>query len=201
MPRRQQSRHSQGTSQRGMALTIALIVLVVVSILGIVALRTALFQNRVSINSQLSTLAFQAAESGLSATRLLDDVATTSIDERATFFEEAYSNPNEPRRLCVTSTGGIVTATDKGYRDPSTQQITYTEACSALPNSPAGVTVVISRSPNSGGMLEGTDPESGGEMTVQIRSEGEVTNTNVRAISAEDWYRAGPGGDGMTGFM
>lgn len=184
-----------------MVLAIALIVLVVVSILGIVAMRTALFQNRVSINSQLETLAFQAAQSGLSAMVALDDTATTTVDERSTFFEQAYLDSDSPRRVCLTATGTLASDSTHGTRDPDTQAIGFDTPCDALPNNPARVTTMISRSPNSGGMLEGTDPESGGEMTVQMRAEGDVPDTRVRSISAEDWYRGAPAGGGMSGFM
>lgn len=52
-------------SQQGIALLVALVVLVVVSILGVTAMRLALFQNKVSINSQLAQHLFQGAETGL----------------------------------------------------------------------------------------------------------------------------------------
>lgn len=54
-------------AQRGMALLIALVVLVVVSVLGATAMKLALFQNRVSINTQIEQYLFQTAESGLQA--------------------------------------------------------------------------------------------------------------------------------------
>lgn len=56
-----------GRRQRGIALLVALVVLIVVTLLGTAAMRSALFQTRISSNAQGSQLLFQGAESGLEA--------------------------------------------------------------------------------------------------------------------------------------
>ena len=53
--------------QQGMALVIALVILAMISILGIAALRTSIFNTRISTSAQGSAMTFQAAESALAA--------------------------------------------------------------------------------------------------------------------------------------
>lgn len=53
--------------QQGMALMIALIILTIISIMGIAALRTSIFNTKISTSSQGSAMTFQAAESALAA--------------------------------------------------------------------------------------------------------------------------------------
>jgi len=51
--------------QKGMALFIALLLLVVISILGVSAMRMSLFNARITTGSQVNTMTFQAGESAL----------------------------------------------------------------------------------------------------------------------------------------
>lgn len=191
--------------QRGMALTIALIVLVVVSILGIVAMRTALFQNRVSINSQLGAISFQAAESGIAA------VASMPKVDRENLFMEAALDPDVPRRLCVTAAAEPVIDTAHGVRDAgedadttTDDTLTFDEPCDQFPDSVAQVTTVISQSPHIPPIP--AEYELGGyEWTaVQVRAEGGVPGTRVTSVSVEEWTKLSPPSGGMDpsgGFM
>lgn len=54
-------------NSRGVALIVTLGVLLVVSLMGVGALRLSVSQSKVSMNSRLDTLSFQAAESGIRA--------------------------------------------------------------------------------------------------------------------------------------
>ncbi len=51
--------------QTGIALFITLIVLLIVSVIGLSALRMSLSQSTISLNNRLDTMSFQAAESGI----------------------------------------------------------------------------------------------------------------------------------------
>lgn len=53
--------------QRGVALFIALILLVIISILGVSAMRMSMFNARISTGAQVNTMTFQAGESALQA--------------------------------------------------------------------------------------------------------------------------------------
>ena len=53
------------TRQSGIALFITLIVLLVVSVMGVSALNMSLSQSKISLNTRLDAMSFQAAESGI----------------------------------------------------------------------------------------------------------------------------------------
>lgn len=137
--------------QRGMALLIALIVLVVVSILGATAMRSALFQNRMSINSQLSQMTFQGAESGLQA--VIDQASATPRSDPTNPFRIVQSPPGgNPMqfalRVCYDATGASVTD-DEATRAQVDGELVfdYTE-CPDLPDTPISVTSVIAIPPD-----------------------------------------------------
>lgn len=54
-------------SQKGVALVVALLILVMISIIGVAAMRTSIFNAKISTSAQGSTMTFQAAESALAA--------------------------------------------------------------------------------------------------------------------------------------
>lgn len=54
-------------NQRGVALLIALMILVIISLMGISAMRTSLFNAKIAASAQGGTMAFQAAESAIAA--------------------------------------------------------------------------------------------------------------------------------------
>jgi type IV pilus assembly protein PilX len=60
-------RQSTRSGQRGVALLVALLILVVISIIGVAAMRTSIFNTKISTSAQGATMAFQAAESALAA--------------------------------------------------------------------------------------------------------------------------------------
>lgn len=61
--------------QRGVALVVALMILVIISVMGIAAMRTSLFNSRITASTQGAVMSFQAAESALAAlfTEISDD--------------------------------------------------------------------------------------------------------------------------------
>jgi type IV pilus assembly protein PilX len=61
------SRHSRNSKQRGVALVVALILLVVATLIGLAASRGTLLQERMSANSYDRSLAFQRSEAALRA--------------------------------------------------------------------------------------------------------------------------------------
>lgn len=54
--------------QAGMILIVAMIMLLAVSMLGVSAMKTGIFQEKMAVNNRLDSLAFQAAESAIDAT-------------------------------------------------------------------------------------------------------------------------------------
>lgn len=148
------------SSQQGMALLISLVVLVVVSILGATAMRSAAFQSKVSINAQASQMLFQAAESGLasvgefSAQQVAGGVDVFNPNH---MFAKAYNG--QPQRICYDEDGGIAmggTVTRTSI-DKDTIELDFAD-CPAQGDSVTLVSSVVSRPPcglDSGGPPEG----------------------------------------------
>lgn len=63
--------------QAGVALFITLVVMLIVSVIGLGALRMSLSQSKVSLNTRLDTMTFQAAESGIRSVLL--EATSTNI--------------------------------------------------------------------------------------------------------------------------
>ncbi|WP_157933834.1 pilus assembly PilX family protein [Alloalcanivorax mobilis] len=60
--------HSPGrTSQSGVALLVALMILVIVSLLGVTAMKTSMFSAKIATGSQVDAMAFEGAESAVNA--------------------------------------------------------------------------------------------------------------------------------------
>lgn len=205
LERRRAVHRAAGRDQQGMALLIALIVLVVVSMLGVVSMRTALFQNRVSINNQVETLAFQAAETGLDDTMALakaqahgpngvddggglDDVATTSENH---LFGQAINDRMNPRRVCMTEDGNQVIDSSHGTRIDD-EHIESTEPCDPVDGATARVTTMVSETLPDPDAIQGYDLETYTALAVQIRAEGNIPNTNINSIHVEKWWTLTP---------
>ncbi len=56
------------SGQRGAALLIALFVLVIVSVMGITAMKTSMFSAKIATGTQIDAMAFEGAESAITAT-------------------------------------------------------------------------------------------------------------------------------------
>lgn len=201
------ARRRRGPSrERGMALLIALIVLIVVSILGVAAMRVALFQSRVSVNSQTENLAFQAAESGLNvaltqARNQINAVPPILPSNPAHLFNLAANG--QPQRVCQDPDGVTINVYPDGITNADgAPDFTAGSDCPALPGSNATVTTVVGLAPpdSGAGQLQAFDQKYGaGLILIQTRAYGAVPNTNVTSVHAQDWGMLGPSGDSEGG--
>ena len=187
------SRH-RGAPQRqhGMALLIALIVLIVVSILGVVAMRSAMFQNRISINSQITNLSFQAAESGLQSVVKMhaDQVADGKpVNNPANFLNIAVNQ--KAQRVCYTKDA---VSFDGDTRIGTDGNITYGTACLPVSGTNSAVTTVVGPAKDAAGSaLEAFDVKYGGGLIlIEARAQAEVPNTHVRSLHVQQWGVIGP---------
>ena len=140
---------SMRRSQGGMALVVALIVLVVVSILGVTSMRSALFQGRISVNQQASQLLFQGAESGVES---VFDFSVEQIDggippqNAAHIFYRAVID-GVPQRLCYDADGAI-TAEEDVTRTVVGEDLEFTyDDCDQRDDNPLIVTAIVSAPP------------------------------------------------------
>lgn len=151
---------SMRRSQGGMALVVALIVLVVVSILGVTSMRSALFQGRISVNQQASQLLFQGAESGVES---VFDFSEEQIDSGV-----AVSSPTHifyralidgvPQRLCYDADGAITVTEDvtRTVVDDFRLDFDYDD-CDPRDENPLIVSAIVSEPPP--GLATGAPPE------------------------------------------
>lgn len=79
-------------SQRGAALIVALLILIIISIIGITAMRTSLFNTKIATMTQAATMSFQGAETAISA---VFDEATN----------QSFSNPGHVVGYAIAQLG------------------------------------------------------------------------------------------------
>lgn len=166
--------------QRGVALVVVLMVLVVVALLGTTAMRSALFQSKVSVNTQIAQLSFQGAESGLAAVveQATADFAggRSMTSQQHIFYKALYV---APQRICVLEDGTIKVESGSSVasRDADSGEITY-EPCDAMADNPAVVTAVVAQPPpgqSSGGLRAGFSQQSNFQTyNAYVRAHAEV---------------------------
>ncbi|MBY6073342.1 PilX protein [Marinobacter salsuginis] len=84
--------------QRGAALIVSLIVLLVLTLIGVAGMNTSVMQERMAVNSQNANRAFQAAESTVSA--LTNQLYANDL----TLLRESMQNASEESSVVTVST-------------------------------------------------------------------------------------------------
>ncbi|MFP5383371.1 MAG: PilX N-terminal domain-containing pilus assembly protein [Gammaproteobacteria bacterium] len=132
--------------QQGIALLVALVVLVVVSILGVTAMRLALFQNKVSINSQVAQHLFQGAETGLQGVSAL--MLSELVDGEHPLQDPAGSLARvvngQVLRVCVDDAGVALVSGSANRTGPEAFQF---QPCNAFAGNRLSVTSVLAPPP------------------------------------------------------
>ena len=194
--------HGRPSRQQGMALLIALVVLVVVSILGATAMRSALFQNRMSINTQLSQMMFQGAESGLqSVLRVATGqiAAGTEPQDAGHVFYQALVL-GQAQRICYDD-DGVPTADTDVTRTVTANDLTFTfDECDARTGSPLLVTAIVSEPPPDmagslpieGTNLCGNQTSCFGTAQIYSRAFASIENVPVRSSHVQMWGIVAP---------
>lgn len=89
-------------SQQGAALIVSLVILLVVTLLGVASLRSGIFHERMSLNSQAETLAFLGAESAINGIfSFALEIRENRVDD--SFF--ATSLLGNEQQNCITRQG------------------------------------------------------------------------------------------------
>ncbi len=155
--------------QRGIALLVALVVLIVVTLLGTAAMRSALFQTRISTNAQASQLLFQGAESGLEGIYSYAVTPPYTAPDK-TFGDVGKSLPGSVVvRFCLQPNGTTVqtpVAAVDWTLTPSPGDIVdnFTEWCDGIAGSPPGselvqVAAIMTAPPESSVFINDLPPE------------------------------------------
>src|SRR5690606_23972012 len=92
--------------ERGLALMVALLVLVIISVLGITAMRTSMFNARVALGAQTSVMVFQGAESAINAVIIeaIDGVQDMPDHIIGRAMRQLSQGIVEVQQRCVTAT-------------------------------------------------------------------------------------------------
>lgn len=133
-----------------MALLIALVVLVVVSILGTTAMRSALFQSKVSVNQQASQLLFQGAESGLESVAdfSANQVAGGTSTAMPAHIFNRVRNAFETIRICFDIDGNMADFNDVDREVLTPDDLAFDfDACPQRGDNPLEVTAIVSLPP------------------------------------------------------
>lgn len=96
--------------QQGVALIVTLIMLVVITLMGVVAMRSGLLQVAMSTNSQVTGLLFQNSDAGVNAV-YNQIMATDASSDPNNPVNLAKSYPGQELTNCLTTTGLSSTAT------------------------------------------------------------------------------------------
>lgn len=188
-----------------MSLLIALVVLVVVSLLGTTAMRSALFQSSVSVNAQGAQMLFQGAESGIEGllTYVVEEQIAKGlpIDQPGNLLFEAIAD-GESFRLCIDADGVVTPDGNANLNviDEFTAEIVYDD-CDPFPNMPVRVTTVLTPTPP--GLparfpVEGfsiVQNECGGSseaVTVHSRAYADIPGLGMDASHVQLWAALAP---------
>lgn len=106
--------------QRGVALVVALVLLVVITLVGLAAIRGTLLQNKMAANLYDRQVAFQAAEAGMRAAmaKLASDQTIARECDQASGGGLCYANPFNDPNLPAGKLINVNTGTDPTQFDP-----------------------------------------------------------------------------------
>lgn len=97
-------------SQQGVALIVTLMILVIITMVGLVAMRSGLLQVAMATNSQVDALLFQAADAGVGAVETNINANPLTANSSTGVLGIAKDNPGVEIPLCL-NTGGLQTGT------------------------------------------------------------------------------------------
>lgn len=101
------ARYGRVSRQQGVALLFALVVLLVVSVVGVAALRSSSFSAKVAMGSHLDAMTFEAAESAI-AEQLSFLEETNAASDSAVFDQIAGLFAGDTLVWCITSSGALI---------------------------------------------------------------------------------------------
>lgn len=175
--------------ERGVALFVTLMILMVITIMGIAAMRLGLGQSVISRNSMASNIVFQTAESAINAVieEALTCSDTNSCEKASNVIGGAMKGVSTVR--CLTTAGVVsVTGVDKcGYVESGVNK-NYLDKNATI--RAYAVTVM-----DGAAMVDGSDPSSMKNLRFKTEATAEITSLSVSTTHVQEFTRAGPGAD------
>jgi len=152
-------RQGAASQQRGMALIMALVILMILTILGVTAMTTSSLEEKMAGNIQEQTRAFQAAESGVSEAMVQILNSTTGVIPATT---KNFSGGRSAARYRVNSLGLVTGGSGgrSGNRDDDTGF--NSGAWSHFEISSVGTTTTNARTMVEQGVKKKSPPPGGG---------------------------------------
>ena len=142
--------------QQGVTLITVMIILIVVTLLGVSAMRMALSSLALATNSQVSNLLFQSADVGL--VQFANAVKATPADTGNGVLVDAILGQGKEIAFCVTPKNGATNKLTKVNCNVADKANNFMSARSAVA---VQVTVKIAEDKAVEAALMGTDPEAG----------------------------------------
>lgn len=174
--------------QRGAALLVALMILVMVSLLGISAMRTSMFNAKISTSVQASSIAFQAAESAISAA--LDEAASDPAGQEAgSIIQDGISNiytSNYVMYRCITPNSIAKTNCSSNDR-LDVRGVVQSRSKTVMSGDPEPVLG------NSAGQSGNADGQQQYNYTFYTLGIGELPDLSAGAYHIQDFKTLGPG--------
>lgn len=168
--------------QKGVALVIALLILVIISILGVSAMRTSIFNAKIAVGAQVGTMTFQAAESAIAAV-----------------YEEAMSDITEPGHVLgnalTQKSAGLIQIQDRCVTRTDVRKASQCAADDFLDSRDLlrAESSTIVRNDVSG--LAGFEIGSWGQYEFITVGRGEMPSYNTDNVNVQEFSRIAP----MTG--
>lgn len=159
------------SSQQGAVLVVALIVLVMVSLLGLSAMRASVFSTKVATGIQADTMTFEAAETALGLTfRTLDEMSEEELT--------AAVIDGNTVEYCVSSEGIVSAApcNDNDFMD--SRNLLQASAFATHP-------------PNNCRPISGFDVEEYKDLVINLLGESEMANYNIENHHLQEGLKLG----------
>ena len=184
---RKQSMHKQAMhkqhKQKGAALLVALMILVIISLIGIAAMRTSLFNAKISASAKASAMVFEGAETAIAA--VFKEGREIQLEVPGQIFVAAISAPGVVLDRCV--------AKNELYKAAPCDAVDFMDRRDLVKSSSR--TAVIGREYNAGAEGSGGDRISGANRFVWFQfataARGEMPVLNIEQNTIQEFSLRG----------
>lgn len=163
-------RNSIRSAQQGAVLVVALIVMVMVSLLGISAMRASVQSNKVATGVQADTMSFEAAETALG-------VAFNTLDKMSEEELTAAVVDGNTVEYCITS-DGVSDSSCGGSEFMDSRNLLKAQAFAIHP-------------PNNCRPISGFDVEEYKDLVINILGESEMASYNIQNHHLQEGLKLG----------
>ncbi|MDF1822500.1 MAG: PilX N-terminal domain-containing pilus assembly protein [Alcanivoracaceae bacterium] len=169
--------------QKGAALLVSLMILVIISLIGIAAMRTSLFNAKISTSAKASTMVFEGAETAISA--VFKEGRYVDLLDPGQIFASAISAPGVIIDRCVTGSSL--------YKPGACTSVDFLDQRDLVKS--GSRTAVVGRELNAGAAGEGGNRISGANRYVYFQfataAKGEMPVLNIEQHTIQEFALRG----------